>query len=359
MRRSIALILASLLILSAPGTAFARFSLGRLLKELDAGAAPVSERLLMIRALGGSRRRKATRALGERLDTAGGDPRITAAIVRALGELGYMDATDPLLEAWEYILERRFRKADLPAGFQSLRAELVRALGKIGDIKAVPALRRGMIDGDPLVVRRALEGLARLKDGKSAEYMIHLLSGPDEDVSRAAYEALGELGGQEAGRALRAALESPKSPDRVMAAYGLARMGEAIGVLKLDGYIEEVEGAYREGLLAAGYLARLGRDNGVDYLAGVAGDKESEFRPLAIEVLGESGASRAALPLAALLDDEDAGTRRLAARALGRLRGRRAVAALKRAADDPDADVRAEVRAALASRGYYSPPDGF
>lgn len=325
----------------------------KLIRSLDGSEA---ERPLIVRAIGRSCGKRGVRALIPRLKVRKGDPRTTSAIVAALGDAGRSEGTRPLLEAWEYLLKLRFRLASLPAHLQVLRASIIESLGAIGDQEALPVLRRGLIDEDPLVVSRAVEALARMEDEKSAPYVIRLLDSPIEGVSQSAYEALGLFGGEPALEALRKRRESDVAAVRVMASYGLARRKEEVGLILLEGFIEEVEEPYKEGILAAYYLARLGKDDGVDYLMRVAGDPKSPFRVAAIQALGKSRHGKAAEILSEIMKAKDKDLRLLAVMGLGRLGGRRAGRALESALTDPDPGVRAAGRARLAELGDYAAP---
>ncbi len=87
--------------------------------------------------------------------------------------------------------------------------------------------------------------------------------------------------------------------------------------------------------------ARLAADEGLDALGRALGDPDPRVRTLALEVVCEFSAERAARLLAAMVHDPDAGVRCSAAAAAGRLGAPRAVSSLIVALDDPEATVRA------------------
>lgn len=337
------------------GPVQARMGVRRLIKNLD--TAPVSQRILMIQALGALKKKGALQALLERFDIEKAEEEESIAIVAALGELRDQKATDRLLAAWEYLERRRLAGNDFSDGQRELRFRIPEALGKIGDIKAIPALRRGMADDQSRVAVRCVEALGVLRDSRSMDWMIRLLASPDQDLSQAAYEALALLGGDKVERALRASTKSEEPYARVMAAYGLARLGKKLGFLLLDGFIEEVDEPYKAGVLAAYYLARLGQANGLDYLVRLTKERQSNLRSVSVEILGKTKEPRAALPLAELLDDSDTNIRLMAAAALGRVGGSRAHTELKRALKkETNPGVRAGIRRALSVLGDYVPP---
>jgi HEAT repeat protein len=326
-----------------------------LVRSLD--SAPAAEKTLMIRALGASKKKKAVMVLLDRFDLKDGGGGDSADIVLALGIAERQEATDTLLKTWEQIDRMRLRSLGLSDPLKKLRVEILRALGRIADIKSIPVLRRGLLDSDSLVVEGSVAALGRLKDGRSIDWMVRLADSGNPDIAKASCEALGEIGGEKAKKALTRISGSSKHAGRVSAAYGLARLEERRGFLLLDGYLEEVEDPYGEGVLAAYYLARLGKTNGLDYLVGAAKMKASEFRPLAVEALGESKEPRAALPLTEFLSESDTNVRLMSVLALGNIGGLRAGRALKKVwKKDENRGVRAAARRALSGLGEYLPP---
>ena len=180
-------------LLLAPVLARARMGTSDLIKELERASA--AEKPLLVRALGRSAGKRAAAPILKLFDIRGGSPELSSAVVDALGRVGSREAAPALLDAWEYLLEMRFRMASLPAHLHTLRARIAEALGRVGDPKALPALRRGLIDEDPLVAERSLEALSRMRDVQSMDMILRHLGGPDPGLRQAAYEALGEFKG--------------------------------------------------------------------------------------------------------------------------------------------------------------------
>lgn len=341
----------------APGPAFSRMGTTALLKELENASA--AEKPLVVRALGRDGGKRAAAPILKLFDIRGGSPDLSSAAVDALGRIGSREAAPALLDAWEFLMEMRFRMAGLPAHLQTLRAGLAQALGRIGDPKALSALRRGLIDEDSRVAERSMEALSQMRDTQSIDMILRHAAGPDPGLRQAAYEALGEFKGEEKARsALRAGLEGGSPATQATASYGLARHGEQIGFLKLEGFLDEVSDPYPEGMLAAYYLVRLGRKQGLDYLLRIVEDEKSPLRFGALQALGKSGEAKAAAPLAKRLEEggDPAAIRLPLVMALGRLGGTRAVYALKKAQGDPDPAVRGAARLALAELGEYEKP---
>ncbi|MEK7656699.1 MAG: HEAT repeat domain-containing protein [Elusimicrobiota bacterium] len=344
-------------LLLAPVPARARMGTSDLIKELERSSA--AEKPLLVRALGRSAGKRAAAPLLKLFDIRGGSPELSSAVVDALGRSGSREAAPALLDAWEYLMEMRFRMASLPAHLQTLRARIAEALGQVGDPKALPALRRGLIDEDPLVAERSMEALSRMRDVQSMDMILRHLGGPDPGLRQAAYEALAEFKGLEKARsALREGLASASPAAQAAAAYGLARHGEEVGLFKLEGFLEEVAEPYPEGMLAAYYLVRLGKKQGLEYLLRIVEDEKSALRFGALQALGKAGEAKASASLAKRLEEgkDPASIRLPLVMALGRLGGTRAVYALKKAALDADAAVRGAARIALAELGEYERP---
>lgn len=251
-----------------------------------------------------------------RLDPNVPDPGAASAVVQALGRAGRSEAVEPLMSLWETLLARKFRLLSLPPELEVLRGDLAEALGRLGDIKAVPALRRGLIDDDQRLAALSAEALAALGDAASLPTLVRLAEGPDSGAAQSAFEALGALGGAEAEAGLRRGLETTDPLRRAAAAYGLARMGRVAGTLHLDGFLEESDVQTRERVLAAYYLARLGRQNGWAALASAAADTHAATRTAAALFYGRLSGDRALAGLKALAADADPGVREAAQRGL-------------------------------------------
>ncbi|MBI2362231.1 MAG: HEAT repeat domain-containing protein, partial [Elusimicrobia bacterium] len=145
--------------------------------------APAAERFLRIEALGARGGKASVAVLAARLDPRLPDPAEAGALVRALGRSGRPEAVEPLLSLWETLLARKFRLFSLPPELEALRADVAGALGRLGDIKAVPALRRGLIDDDQRVAAASAGALAVLGDAGSRPMLMRLAQGPDADAS--------------------------------------------------------------------------------------------------------------------------------------------------------------------------------
>ncbi|PCI36736.1 MAG: hypothetical protein COB53_08525, partial [Elusimicrobia bacterium] len=186
--------------------------------------------------------------------------------------------------------------------------------------------------------------------------LTRLLKSDDAGLSRAAARSLAGLGHEEVEVLLRARLDSKHAGNRIDAAFALGLMQERIGVMTLDGFLEEVDGPYADGVSAAGALAELGRTNGLAYLAELLKPSDKKWRNAAIDALGASKAPRAILPLAALLEDPSPATRLRVIEALETVGGDRAAFELRRQRDDSEPEVRRAIRFARARLGDYVLP---
>ena len=344
-------------VLLLPAAAGARINYRRLLKDLP--EAPTVEKPLMIRAIGVSRRRKAAIQLAPRLlDSALPAPQ-RRALVEALGQLAYREASGPLVVEWERLLGAAVSEEEGDRELQRLRGAVALAIGRTaeeGNAAALAAVRRGIHDAASEVALASIEAAGRMRDAGSIPVFAALLGGSDDLRAGAAADALGRIGGKEAERLLRERLTTGSSSGRVAAAYALARMGRRIGVLTLDGFLEEVVGPYADGIAAAGALAALEKTRGIAYLAAILNAGPGEHFFAAVRALGRSGSPRAVLPLAGLLGSPDEGVRAAAVAALGAVGGDRAAFELRRRKDDPDPALRATIRETRALLGDYVLP---
>ncbi|HAH05154.1 MAG TPA: hypothetical protein DCM05_01310 [Elusimicrobia bacterium] len=338
-----------LLLLAAPARAKAKPDL---LKLLD--MAPAEEKPVIVRAMGRQGKNRYFKPLLKLFDPRRGSPALNAAIAHALGDFGDRAAVGPLVDAWDYLLEAKFKLVTLPPPMQAFRVEVAAALAKFEEARVLAPLKRASIDDDPAVVQHGLAGLARLRQVDSVGGVVAMLSVPNENIVQAAYEALGEFKGDpRAEDALRSCLENCSVLKQVTAAYGLARLGRKVGSVKLDGWLEENYEVTREGLLAAYYLLKLRRKEGLDYLLKIVENEKSEFRAPAVQALGKAGDERAVPVLIARIPKEGREMRLLMTQALGRIGGKKAVAELRRLAMDPEESVRGAAKLGLAELGIY------
>jgi hypothetical protein len=109
------------------------------------------------------------------------DPRIRAAAVEALGEVGDPSAIEALGQALA---------KDTDSGVREAAAE---ALGELGSPNAVQVLRSGLKDADGVVREAVVEALADIGGPEAERVLRQALADSDEDVRDAAAAALAML----------------------------------------------------------------------------------------------------------------------------------------------------------------------
>lgn len=342
--------MAAALVAAMSQPASAKVRVNRLLKELK--TAQGEEQLRVVAALGKSGRREAVEPLLSLFDIRKASPRLSAGIVKALGPLGDERAVETLIGAWDYLNSLRLQMEELPGPLQVLRASLIESLGMIGGKRAVSVLHDALEDGDSLVVRKAAWGLGRLRDKSAVESLIALLP-RGGDAAQSAFEALGEIGDARAVSRLGQEIGGEDALVQAQAAYALARIvgKDSGGMHHLEKMAADERLEPKARLLAAYYLAKLDKREGLDYLLSLLKGGQGSMRLLAAETLGKSGNPRAVLPLAEAADSSDASLRLLVARSLGQLGGARAVYALRKLEGDGNPTVKAAARAALEELG--------
>lgn len=340
---------AAVLLLAVPAPAKVRVH--TVVAELK--GAEGARQLQLVRALGRSRSADAVEPLLKLFDIRKASPRLSSAVVEALGSLEDERAADALIGAWDYLSSVGLQMgSEMPAQLQTLRATVISALGSAGGAKASELLQRALDDQDPAVVQRAVEAFGRRRDKKAVEALIQLLP-RGGNISQASLESLGEIGDKRAAAALERAMKSEDLMTRIPAAFAFARLGKQgkAGAEELSRVAEDRRLEVKGRVLAAHYLARLDERQGLDYLTALAQRGEGGDRLLALEALGKCRNPRAVMPLAEAVERSDAPQRILIARGLSQLGGGRAVAVLKRLAEDKSQAVRNAARLALTDLG--------
>lgn len=148
---------------------------------------------------------KMTPVLVERLD----DQKIRWTTLRLLGLAGDVSAQEAVLP----LLDGQDTRNEVSA---------IDTLRKIGDQRAVPALCKRLLDGQPAVQLAAAKALAELGDQRAVGPLRQSLTHPKELVRAAALLALGRIGGPEATEALLQAVRDSNVEIRKAAVDGLA-----------------------------------------------------------------------------------------------------------------------------------------
>ncbi len=327
-----------MLIMTA-GPALARTRADKLIAELP--SAPIDRKIDIAQDLGRSRDPKAVPALLAILDVRNGDPKLSLAVVKSLGQLADPAAEPALTGAWDYLNGVRLQLGDdLPPNLAVLRESVAESLGEVGGDRAREILLEALSDGDSGLIEKAVRALGRLREKRAVEPLQELLSrrGP---IGQAAYEALADIGDSRAVPRLEAALRSGDALLGAQAAYALSRCRSdssdklALSALMLN---ENNDGAAR--VLAAYYLVKLGRDNGLEFLAKTLRSGSSADQALAAQALGKSASPRAALALIDGLKGADEQRKLSIIPNLEMLGGSKAAWALKKLEEDKLMSVR-------------------
>jgi len=171
------------------------------------------------------------------------------------------------------------------------------ALGELGDVQAVEPLIAALKGQDEDMRRASAGALGQIGDVRAVEPLIAALKDQDEDVRRASARALGQIGDVRAVESLVVAFKDEGSYVREAATEALVEFGEA-AVEPLVALFEEdkdVRGAASEALVKIGPAA-------VKPLVPLL--KNEDVREAALEALEKIGPA-AVKPLASLLESKD------------------------------------------------------
>ncbi|MDP2340315.1 MAG: HEAT repeat domain-containing protein [Deltaproteobacteria bacterium] len=203
------------------------------------------------------------------------DPLYAAEAARALGLTGQLTAVPTLASLLASSMESVARAA---AGALAHIGEAHRE--KYGTDDAVDeALRRGVADAEPVVVR-----------------LQHALGAADTQEHTAIVTILGAIGGEHVVACLRALLVHPKDGD--VAAQALQKIGRDADVAVRDALKNGTSGERRV------LLPRVARATSVDEIVACLQDPEPDVRVLACEALMRAGARQAVSAIFVLLGDE-------------------------------------------------------
>jgi HEAT repeat protein len=210
---------------------------------------------------------------------------------------------------------------------------------------------------DGHVLKGALHVLGqvlRLKD--AAEPMLSFLDHPYDDVKEAALDALVALGTPEITRRFRSMLRSMDPVARLMAVYGLGRLGVSDVFAELKEALEDEVPEIRKIALEA--IASLCESVGevLPVLVSRLHDESKEVRLTLVELLGRCGCKEVEPYLFEALRDDEDWVRIRAVEALGERRLFRAVPQLTPLLDDPNTLIGLKVIEAL---GRISSPESF
>ena len=308
------------------------------------------DRIRLAPALGRIKNKRSVDALLAAFDIRAGNPRVTAAVVDALGRSGDPRVVAELIAANDYLRSMTLQLGDLPAHLQVLRGKILEAFGRLGGEQAVAILEESVNDKDPRIVEEAVRGLGRLQVKDSIPALQQLAS-QGGDMTQAVFEAFASIGDKRAVSTLEQGLVNQDKFANVEAAYALAKLGRKDMIPRLEASLKNDPGSEKAGLLAAYYLTKLDRTSGLDHLVGLMNKPEAGLAVLAADALGKAENPRAVLPLVEALKSDDSSLRLAIAHGLGMLGGGRALAALKKLRSDPNPGVHNAALASLAELG--------
>jgi HEAT repeat protein len=178
------------------------------------------------------------------------------------------------------------------------RRYLALVLGLLGDKQALPALRKGLNDGDADTAKNCVWALARLQDAEAAPVIIELTRHDDASVRLMAVYALGFLPNPHAHDVLVGALNDANELVRWNAAFALATKGDVAGRDTLVGLLDKSyvdrftevtpENRQRYRVAAVVWLARLEKEAAVPLLEKAGqDDADLQVRNAAIQQLND------------------------------------------------------------------------
>lgn len=159
-------------------------------------------------------------ALGQLMATAADPDELPEVRRRAIESLGYADRAEVRL-----IIARAAGAAETP-----LRAGALRAMGHSADPEWAPEVLGRLADADPELRFEAAHAAGELELREAVPELAILIEGPDRRVQLAAVWALGEIGGEQAERALeRLAARSDEADEELVTAIEDALSTVALG----------------------------------------------------------------------------------------------------------------------------------
>jgi HEAT repeat protein len=190
------------------------------------------------------------------------------------------------------------------------------------EIEAIESFREFARHENPLVRAAAVEDLGAIDSAAMVEVILAACNDVDGRVVEAAGRGLGKMASDEALEAMVAALDSGNGKVRAAVAFGFARVKRPYpaAVPKLAALIRGGEDDVRRAAVEA--LANMKDPATVDGLIESLNDKIPALRVLAAQALGKLRQAKAAPALVAQLTADDWVLKKAAAEALGQIRSR-------------------------------------
>ena len=214
-------------------------------------------------------------------------------------------------------------------------------------VEAIGTLTEALKDNEWKVRKVAAEILGQLRypaefasqgDRQAVESLIQALGDDNQEVRRAAVDALARIGGPEVGQPLASSLGDDDPVIRLKAATELWKVG---GEKAVETLIEALgDPSWEVQMAVATALGQLGDRRAVKPLLNALKTPHWQLRWRAAAALGWLGDDRAIQPLIRSLQDETSLVRAAACESLGRLWAREAIRPLMKALADGDPQVR-------------------
>ena len=234
-----------------------------------------------------------------------GDSQLQAFCLDSLVKIG-PEASGPLLVA--------ARECD-----EMVQRNIPEMVARMWGAAAVPHLIKLIDESDGIVRDNAAVELGKSKDKRATDVLIRHLTLRDEYAAVSAARALGEIGDPKAIPALLRTLQDEQTGDyiRVPAAGALARMGRDDGLQFVMSMFNSSDGNDRA--LAATELGIIRIKGTLELLLPLLHDSEADIRWTAMEALGELNDPRAIPAIRKLLNDPVDYAREVAAKVLRKL----------------------------------------
>ncbi len=291
------------------------------------------------------------------------DPRVRAACVAALAQLGHpdgrlvtmvLDDPDPWARAAAATALGRLRLDGAQDALKLAIADPARAVADAA-LSALSATQAPDLDE-----ATSIHGLISSEDWAGCvqapdwcrELLVRIVSTPPDgplEVRRrlGAAWALGELGGP--AETLAALLESPRYDEQAVAAEALGKIGAKRVTAKVRGLVGSPDPGVRAASLEA--LGKLGDEPALRLMVEALGDDDPGVRLAAVRALGYMGEAGIG-PLVDALRYEDQAMVLEACASLARIRDQRVIEDLVPLARHGSPEVRAAAKAALEALGF-------